>query len=59
MTIQEYITALQRHDWYYNYSDSGEVYQRGEREASMLSHIAKTQGGEFKQEYDKAVALYL
>jgi len=58
MTIQEYKKALHAHDWHYNYSDDHGIWQKGEREASTLSHIAKTYGEEFKQEYDKAIAYY-
>lgn len=36
MTKDEYISALKRHDWFYEYSDDHSVWRRGSDERSKL-----------------------
>lgn len=57
MKLEEYKTALQHHDWFYQFSDDHGVWQRGERESATLSHIAKEGGDDFKRAYNNAFAL--
>jgi len=40
MDILEYFQELERHDWYYNYSDDHTVWERGNRNAHRLQAIA-------------------
>lgn len=58
MTLEEYKTALRQHDWHYQYSDDGRIYQQGQREASRLSHIANS-GDDYKKAYQDALNLFL
>lgn len=41
MTREEYFTALETHDWYYQMSDSGEVYARGKSQVGRLKAEAE------------------
>ena len=34
--MNEYIKLLQAHDWYYNYSDDFNVWQKGRKERDQL-----------------------
>lgn len=36
MNMTEYLAALQRHDWFYAYSDDHSVWKRGAAEATKL-----------------------
>lgn len=40
MTIEEYWDALKAHDWYYQYSDDGRVYNRGHGEQTRLCALS-------------------
>lgn len=47
MTLQEYYDELDRHDWYYAFSDDGRVYDAGECASNRLRHLSKEiEGGE-------------
>jgi hypothetical protein len=41
MLIEEYYVMLERHDWYYAYSDDSRVFARGEQAASKVVSISK------------------
>lgn len=45
MTLQEFYNKCERHDWFYEYSDSHEVWERGEAAANALK-ITATQHGQ-------------
>ena len=36
MTVKEYMTMLQNHDWFYDYSDDHRVWQDGVNERQKL-----------------------
>ena len=45
ITIQEfedYLDKLEYHDWYYEYSDDGEVWRKGQAARQQLKAIAAT-----------------
>jgi hypothetical protein len=37
--MSEYITLLQKHDWYYNYSDDFTFWQKGRNERDKLLQL--------------------
>ena len=39
-TLKDYYDMLERHDWYYHYSDDGRVYEQGQRAHASLLSIA-------------------
>lgn len=41
MTLQDFYDLCAKHDWYYQFSDSPEVYDRGRREADVLAGLAR------------------
>ena len=41
MTLQQFYDALNRHDWFYMYSDDGYVSRRGAENMKRLSQIAQ------------------
>lgn len=41
VTLQQYWDSLNRHDWYYDYSDDHSVWQRGSAELSRLRAMSK------------------
>ena len=41
MTNEEYFDKLQRHDWFYEYSDDHSVWQRGGKSLAELRNLAK------------------
>ena len=41
MTLQELYGRLERHDWWYEYSDSGHHYRRGSASAAGLKKAAQ------------------
>jgi len=49
-TIREFFYLLQKHDWTFEYSDSGEVWRRGLAERKTLE--SKMEGPLFKKVYD-------
>ena len=36
MTLEEFKTMLEKHDWYYNYADSGKEYTKGRAERNQI-----------------------
>lgn len=44
MNIVEFYKELERHDWYYCWSDDSGVYRRGEADWNRLEGIAKAGG---------------
>lgn len=57
MTLEQYKTELQHHDWFSQFSDDHGVWQRGERESARLSRIAEEGTDDFKRAYNYAFAL--
>lgn len=51
VSLRDYWDKLSRHDWYYNYSDDGSVWRRGEENESKLIAISR-QSPEHKALYD-------
>lgn len=41
MTLQDFYDQLQRHDWFYSFSDDHGVWCAGERDSARLAAIAK------------------
>lgn len=41
MNIQEYVSRLKEHDWTYQFSDDGRMYNRGEAERNILQSMRK------------------
>lgn len=39
-TLKEYYAMLEKHDWYYSFSDDYDVFKRGRDQAIQLNHIA-------------------
>lgn len=42
MTLQEFWDALEAHDWYYHFSDSGSVFSKGKKSEDRLLKLAST-----------------
>ena len=40
------------HDWYYNYTDDGEVWRRANKIQKELEEIVKTKGGKYQEYWD-------
>jgi hypothetical protein len=51
-TLQEYWDMLDKHDWYYPFSDDRHVYDKGEKEYKKLISIANGGGEEYLQMYN-------
>lgn len=41
MTLQEFYDELDRHDWFYHFSDDHSTWCAGEADSSRLAQIAK------------------
>ncbi len=41
ITLREFYELLEKHDWYYMYSDEYRVWKKGEEEASTIQQIVK------------------
>lgn len=50
MTHDEYVTALQRHDWHYDYSDDHNVWRKGREERLRLEDA--------RRQHDRSGALW-
>jgi hypothetical protein len=46
-TLQEYWDMLDRHDWYYAFSDDMKVYGHGSKESHKILTIAEAGGEEY------------
>jgi hypothetical protein len=57
MTIEEYKTQLEQHDWFYHFSDDHGVWVNGERESARIFLIAENGNADFKRAYNEAYAL--
>jgi len=55
VTLADFYDQLDRHDWYYSYSDDHRVWQRGEAERKRLDELAATIPGaaELKAAFSK------
>lgn len=49
VAIEDYFDALQKHDWFFSYSDDRNVSTRGAKEEARLSAIAQSHGGDFQK----------
>lgn len=47
MTLQEYYDELNKHDWYYEFSESGSVFDKGSRKEKELKKLGMTLGSDF------------
>lgn len=56
MTLDEYKTALEKHDWFHYFSDDNRVCLAGERAGAHLLSVAKNGSDDFKRAYNKANA---
>lgn len=54
MTLDEYKAALQKHDWFYYFSDDNRVCMAGERVGAQLLSAAKSGDESFKRAYNEA-----
>lgn len=57
MTIEEYKTQLEQHDWFYHFSDDHGVWVNGERESARIFSIAQNGNDDFKKAYNEAYAI--
>ena len=48
LTLQEFYALLERHDWYYDWSDDHRVWRKGTRERNILESLAKENGPEYQ-----------
>lgn len=53
MTLDEYKTALKKHDWFHYFSDDNRVCVAGERAGAALLSTAKNGGDDFKRAYNE------
>lgn len=51
MTLKQYKERLQKHDWYYSFSEDGRVYDSGLAEEKELKKLAENNSS-FKKAYD-------
>jgi hypothetical protein len=51
VSLLEFYEMLERHDWYYPFSDDGRVYNNGKRAEDTLHKIA-SQSSEHKELFD-------
>ena len=51
--ISEYFRELQRHDWYYEYSDDHSVWKRGSDERTRLTQKKEYVGGVYHEMYSE------
>lgn len=40
-SLHDFYTLLEKHDWYYQYSDDHSVFMKGEREHQLIRTIAR------------------
>jgi hypothetical protein len=55
MTLTEFYAELERHDWYYHFSDDHSVWCAGEAESAKMRSIAE-QSPAHKELYDQFCA---
>jgi hypothetical protein len=46
--LQAFYDRLERHDWFYHYSDDNKVYNAGREADSKLKEYAREKGSDFK-----------
>jgi hypothetical protein len=51
VSIEEYYHMLERHDWFYNYSDDHRVWKAGAAATERLIAIANQKGGRYQSMY--------
>jgi hypothetical protein len=51
--LQDFITKLYHHDWYYDYSDDIKVWRAGKAKEEIIGKIMKDGGAEYVYWYDK------
>lgn len=52
--LQKYREDLLCHDWYYDWSDDGDVWRRGRAERERLMKVAQEKGGAFMEAWEAA-----
>lgn len=52
MTLDEFTVELQAHDWFYDWSDDGTVFRKGNANDGRLQNIARTNGPEYARAFD-------
>jgi hypothetical protein len=53
--LMSFIDKLKTHDWYYQYSDDGNMYRRGKAEDDEIKSILKRIEFEYTEEYVKKI----
>lgn len=51
--LQDFITMLYHHDWYYDYSDDNKVWRAGQAKEAAIQAALKKGGEEYTYWYDK------
>lgn len=52
MALSKFYEELLHHDWYYEMSDDGSVYRKGQEQHNILLEVAKSKGGEYQRMFD-------
>ena len=55
MNLKDYYDMLEKHDWYYSYSDDHKVWMRGNKAQDLLEELAE-ESEEFKDLYENYMA---
>ena len=53
VTLEKFITMLQTHDWYYNYTDDGKVWRDGKNVEDEIHRIIRERGTKYEQAYNQ------
>lgn len=53
VTLEKFITMLQTHDWYYNYTDDGKVWRAGKNDEDEIHRIIRERGTKYEQAYNQ------
>jgi len=57
MTLDEYKAELDRHDWFYYFSDDHRVWSAGEVASKKMHALAVNGNDDFKRAYNEAYAI--
>jgi hypothetical protein len=47
ISLSDFYSQLQRHDWFYNFSDDNRVFRAGDADAKRLKQVATSNGPEY------------
>lgn len=53
LTLKEYYDQLEKHDWYWMYSDDSNFYRAGLLETDKLLKIANEQGSDYQKLFEE------